>query len=135
MYTTAYVTELDALLEKAGKRGYLWHQFRVDQHGPEVLAGMFQWGDCADVVVLTDDASSHAYRTPVVPAVDVFAPSHVHWWYGRSEKVGMVWVMRALLTLPRPDERGGLPPLIAAPPDTGVPGGRIPVRMRRWSGR
>lgn len=135
MGTAVDVNELDALIERAGKRGFRWHQFRVDRYGPEVLAGVYPWQDCADVVVLTDDAGSHAYRTPTAAAIDVFAPSHVHWWYGSGEKVGMVWVVRALLTLPSPNERYGLPPLVPAPPGTGVPGDRVPVRIRRWLGR
>ena len=131
----ATVDELDVLIERAGKSGYMWHQFRVDRHGPDVLAGVFQWGVCADVVVLTDDETSHAYRLPTGPETDVFSPSHVHWWYGRSSNVGMVWVMRALLTLPRPDEPDGLPPLFPAPPHSGVSGERIPVHLRRRLGR
>ncbi len=129
------VDELNALIAQLGKRGYMWHHFRVDRHGPEVLAGVFQWNVCADVVVLTDDHDSHAYRTPTpTPIEDVFQPSHVHWWYGAND-VGMVWVLRALLTLPHPDEPLGLPPLRPAPSGTGVEGDRIPVRMRRWFGR
>lgn len=148
MGTAVDVHELDALIEEAGRRGFLWHQYRVDRHGPEVLAGVFQWGVCADVVVLTDETSSHAYRTPTDPAIDVFAPTHVHWWYGRSDHtvklpapdaslpgVDIRWVLRALLTLPTPYEPDGLPALIPAPPGTGVSGDRVPVRLRRWLGR
>jgi hypothetical protein len=119
--------ELDALIEKAGKLGFLWHQFRVDQHGPDVLAGVFQWRDCADVVVLVGETASHAYRTPIGPTVDVFAPPCVYWWYGGK----LVWVLRALLTLPEPDETGLALPLVPAPKGTGVPGERIPVRVSR----
>lgn len=79
MRTAVNVTELDALIARAGKAGYAWHQFRRDRHGPDVLAGVYRWRECADVVVLTDDETSHAYRTPTDAAVDVFAPSHVHW--------------------------------------------------------
>ena len=142
------MTELDFLIAEAGKRGYLWHQFRCDHQGPEVLAGVFQWDQCVDVVVLTDEKGTHAYRTPVELSGDVFAPARVHWWYGRSDGavgltganvalpgVGMVWILRALLTLPTPGEPGGLLPLVAAPQGTGVPGDRIPVRMRRWPSR
>ncbi|WP_460405012.1 hypothetical protein [Actinophytocola sediminis] len=142
------MTELDILIEEAGRRGYLWHQFRPDHHGPEVLAGVFQWDRCADVVVLTDEKGTHAYRTPTDPAIDVFAPAHVHWWYGRSDDtvklptvgailpgVCMVWILRALLTLPMPAEPGGSPSLIPAPKGTGVPGERVPVRIRRRVGR
>lgn len=137
----AHVTELDLLIEEAGRRGYLWHQFRLNEHGPEVLAGAFRWGRCVDVVVLADEKGTHAYRTPVDSAADVFAPVRVHWWYGRNGDtggppgVGMVWILRALLTLPTPSEPGGLPPLVSAPKGTGVPGDRIPVRLRRWLGR
>lgn len=142
------MTELDLLIEEAGKRGFLWHQFRPDQNGPEVLAGVFGWEDCVDVVVLVDEKGTHAYRTSADPKVDVFAPTHVHWWYGRCDGavglpeaglvlpgVEMVWILRALLTLPAPDEPGGLPPLVPAPKGTGVPGVRVPVRLRRWLGR
>lgn len=134
MCAAVNVNELDVLIERAGKTGYMWHLFRGDRSGPEILAGVFQWSECADVVVLTDDDTSHAYRTPTDVTTDVFAPTHVHWWYGGSSEVGMVWVMRALLTLPRPDEPDGLPALFPAPPDTGVPGARIPVRIRRRLG-
>ncbi|MPZ82529.1 MAG: hypothetical protein GEV28_19850 [Actinophytocola sp.] len=54
------MTEWDALIATAGKRGYLWHMFRMDWHGPEVVAGVYQWRDCADVVVLFDDQHAHA---------------------------------------------------------------------------
>lgn len=120
---------IDALVEEAGRRGYLWHLFRVDRHGPEVLAGVLRWPTCADVVVLIDDDASHAYRTPAVE--DVFAPAWVHWFYGLSAEVGMAWVLRALLTLPGPGEPGGLPALVPAPAGIGVPGGRLPVVIRR----
>ncbi|GAB3434188.1 hypothetical protein [Actinophytocola sediminis] len=123
--------ELDVLLEKTSKRGYLWHRFRDDQHGPEVLAGVFHWDNCTDVLVLVDEKSTHAYRTPTEPTIDVFAPTHVHWWYGQS---GMVWVLRALLTLPSPHEQNGLSALVPAPKGTGVPGDRVPVRIRSWLG-
>jgi hypothetical protein len=139
-------SELDVLLERASRRGYAWHRFRDDRHGPEVLAGVFGWDNCTDVLVLTDEKGTHAYRTPIAPTVDVFAPTHVHWWYGRSDDavlpgtgqvlrgVSMVWVLRALLTLPDPGEPGGLPAVMPAPKGTGVSGERVPVRIRRWLG-
>lgn len=142
-----HMTELDLLMTEAGRRGYLWHQFRTDQHGPEVLAGVFQWESCVDVVVLADEKGTHAYRTPADPMVDVFAPVYVHWWYGRSDDtvalprrgmalpgVDAVWILRALLTLPTPGEPGGLSPLTSAPKGTGVAGDRVPVRIRRRTG-
>lgn len=148
MGTAVGTTEFDVLIEKISKRGYLWYQFAEDDRGPRTVAGVFHWLDCADVLVLTDDRDSHAYRTPT-PIPDIFAPAHVHWWYGRADSavrqpgtalpgVGMVWVLRALLTLPRPDQPCGLPPLRLAPPGTGVSigtGDRAPVRVRKWLGR
>ncbi|GAB3452574.1 hypothetical protein GCM10027436_52320 [Actinophytocola sediminis] len=135
----AGICELDALIEKAARRGFMWHQFRIDRHGPEVLAGVFQWRACADVLVLVDNDRSHAYRTPTNPTTDVFAPMHVYWWYGGTTAepgktlpgVGMVWVLRALLTLPGPDEHGAQFSLIPAPKGTGVHGSRVPVRICR----
>jgi hypothetical protein len=122
MNITADVGDLDILLEMAGKRGYLWHMFRLDQHGPEVLAGVIRHRECADVFVLVDAAHAQAYRTP--SDTDIFAPGQVFWWYLASP----VWTLRALLTLPPPDEPGTLVP---APPGLGIPGDRMPVSMRR----
>lgn len=110
----------------------MWHLLRVDRYGPEVLAGVFQWPTCADVVVLIDDCASHAYRVPTDdPDVDLFAPTRVHWFYGLSVDVGIVWVLRTMLTLPRPDQPDGLPPLVPAPAGIGVPGERLPVVIRK----
>jgi hypothetical protein len=127
MNTTLDVTELDALLETAGRRGYLWHMFRTDRHGPEVLAGVCRHDGCADVFVLLDTEHARAYRTPTGPDIDLFAPTLVFWWYGASP----VWTLRALLTLPAPGAAGALVP---APAGLGIPGDRTPVRIRhrRW---
>jgi hypothetical protein len=126
------VDEIEALVDEAGRRGFLWHLFRVDRHGPEVLAGVLRWPDCADVVVLIDDRTSHAYRVPTRESgVDVFAPTWVHWFYGLSADVGMAWVLRALLTLPDPGAPGGLPAPVPAPAGIGVAGDRSPVMIRR----
>jgi hypothetical protein len=121
------MTELDALLEKAGKLGFMVHAFRADQHGPDVLAAAYQWEFCADVVVLVDDQRAHAYRVPTWDGVDVFAPTQVCWWYRGSA----VWTLRALLTLPDPGHPDSPGTLVPAPPGTGVTGDRVPVRMRR----
>lgn len=126
--SAAEATELDALLEKAGKRGFLWHMFRTDRHGPEVLAGVFQHVDRADVLVLTGHDHAHAYRLPTTGDTDVFAPTRVYWWYAATP----VWTLRALLTLATPDEPDAL---VQAPPGLGISGDRVPVRMRRWFGR
>ncbi|GAB3465267.1 hypothetical protein [Actinophytocola sediminis] len=139
--------EVDALLEKAGRRGFMWHQFRVDRHGPEILAGVYQWAGCADVVVIPGPANAHAYRTPTGPNTDVFAPSHVCWWYGDNTLLWrsrpdrppvishgsdtLVWTLRALLTLPAPTAPAAPTRLVPALPGTGITGTRVPVRIRR----
>jgi hypothetical protein len=82
------VTELDALLELAGRRGYLWYGF----------VGVCRHSGCADVFVLSDREHAYAYRLPTDVDTDVFAPALVYWWYAASP----VWTLRALLTLPEP---------------------------------
>jgi hypothetical protein len=127
MDAVASVTELDALLEKAGKLGFIVHMFRTDRHGPEVLAGVFQRSGYAGVFVFSSDEYAHAYRLPTDTDADVFAPTRVYWWYGASP----VWTLRALLTLPEPGQPDAPDTLIAAPPSLGIPGDRMPVRVRR----
>jgi hypothetical protein len=126
MDVAAGVTELDALLEKAGKHGYLWHLFRSDRHGPDVVAAVYRWDGCADVLVLLDDQHAHAYRMPTDEDTDLFAPTRIYWWYGASA----VWTLRALLTLPEPGHPNAPDTLVPAPPGAGIPGARMPVRMR-----
>lgn len=124
-------TELDVLLETAGKRGFMWHMFRTDRHGPDVLAGVFQHPGFADVIVMSSSEHAHAYRLPTDADTDVFGPTRVSWWYGASP----VWTLRALLTLTCPDEPQTSDALIPAPPGLGIQGDRVPVRLRRWFGR
>jgi hypothetical protein len=126
----ADVTEWDALLEAAATRGYLWHMFRTDRHGPEVLTGVFQHHASADVIVFSGAEHAHAYRLPTDGDTDVFTPARVYWWYAASP----VWTLRALLALPAPGKRGAPGTLLPAPPGAGVPGDRCPVRMRRRAG-
>lgn len=127
MDVAAGVTELDALLEKVGKVGFMMHMFRVDQHGPGVLAGVFQHAGCADVFVLSSGEYAHAYRLPTGAGTDVFTPTRVYWWYAASP----VWTLRALLTLPRPSHPDAPVMLVPMPPGLGVSGDRRPVRLRR----
>lgn len=123
--TLAGADELDALLDEAGRRGFLVHMFRVDRRGPEVVAWVFNWGGCADVFVLSGEEHAQAYR--VSTGADVFAPDQVLWWYRSSP----VWTLRALLTLAEPGRPDA--PVIPspAPPGLGVPGDRTPVRIRK----
>lgn len=126
MDVAASVTELDALLEKAGKLGFMVHVFHTGRHGLEVLAVVYQWKGCADVVVLFDGQHAHAYRMPTGESTDVFAPTHIYWWYSASA----VWTLRALLTLPEPGHPNAPNTLVPAPPGAGIPSDRTPVQMR-----
>lgn len=113
----ADVTEWDALLATAIERGYLWQVFRTDRHGTEVLAGVRHHSASADVIVLPGADVAHAYRLPAGADTDVFTPARVYWWYGASP----VWTLRALLTLPAPDDPGAPRTLHPAPPGAGIP--------------
>jgi hypothetical protein len=121
------VDELDALLEVAGKRGFVWHVFRANRTGPDVLAGVLQRPGCADVFVISDAECAHAYRMPSGPESDVFAPRDVFWWYGGNP----VWTLRTVLTLPEPGRPEAPAMLAPPPPGSGVLGDRTPVRVRR----
>jgi hypothetical protein len=104
------VTELDVLLMTAGERGYQWHTL-TGRHGSEILAGVCHHHGCADVFVFSDGEHAHAYRLPTGTETDVFAPIGVYWWYGANP----VWTLRALLTLPAPDQPDAPHTLIPAP--------------------
>jgi hypothetical protein len=129
MDTRADVSEFDLLLESAGRRGFLWHMFRPDRHGPDAIAGVFGHDRCVDVFVLTGGEHAHAYRSPTGPRDDIFAPGQVFWWYSGNP----VWTLRAVLALPEPGDHGAPDTLVTVPPGFGVPGARTPVRIRRRS--
>ena len=120
--------ELAALIEEVGKRGFMLHAFRVDQHGPEILAAVLTVDGCADVVILLGKERACAYRTPTGPGFDVFAPTQVYWSYASSP----VWTLRALLTLPPHGHPAAPRRLTDAPRGLGLPAeGRLPVRLRK----
>jgi hypothetical protein len=128
MDTAADVNELDALLGEIGKQGFLLHAFRVDLHGPEIVAFTRDYrGGVADVLLIFDEQYACAHRVPVAAGVDVFAPLRVFWWYASSP----VWTVRAVLTLAAPGHPGAPSTLTATPPGYGLPAeGRMPVRIR-----
>lgn len=120
--------ELDALLERVGKRGFLLHAFRVNLHGPEVIALVYDWGGITDVVVLHTEDYAAAYRTAIRPDIDLFKPTWVYWSYASSP----VWTLRSLLTLAPPGHPDAPNTLMDAPPGLGLPTeGRLPVHIRR----
>lgn len=123
--------ERDELLDRLGRQRFMAHAFRVDHHGPDILALVHDWGWTADVVILFDEAVACAYRTASGPGVDVFAPELVAWWYSSS----LVWTLRAMIALPQPGHPAAPNQLLAPPRGYTLPkAGRMPVRvrMRSW---
>jgi hypothetical protein len=120
--------EFAALIKEVGRRGFMLHAFRVDHHGPDILAAVLTFDRCADVVILLDEDHARAYRTPTGRNVDLFAPTQVYWSYASSP----VWTLRALLTLEPPGDPNAPGQLIDAPRGLGLPArGRLPVRLRK----
>ncbi|HEU5471099.1 MAG TPA: hypothetical protein VFV67_10630 [Actinophytocola sp.] len=126
------ITELDELLVRLGRQRFTEHAFRVDHHGPDILAFVRDWGaGTADVVILFDERVAWAYRTATGPDIDVFAPELVSWWYGSCP----VWTLRAVITLPGPGHPEAPNQLLNPPPGYGLPKtGRMPVRVRMRNG-
>ncbi|MDV6014101.1 hypothetical protein F8178_16655 [Haloechinothrix sp. LS1_15] len=90
-------SEADPLLGELGRRRWVVHLFgRRD--APWLLAAVFAWQTCADVVLLRGEHDATAYRVPTFPGTDVFAPELVSWQY----HAGAVWTLRVALTLPPP---------------------------------
>jgi hypothetical protein len=120
--------ELAALIELIGKRGFMLHSFQGDQHGPDVLAAVCEHAAAADIVIIFDEHRACAYRTPTGPTADIFAPSHVFWYYASSS----IWTLRALLTLAAPGHPDAPADLTPAPPGLGIPSEwRARVRLRK----
>lgn len=91
--------ELDELLGELRRRGGVLYVFGP-KHGPEVVAHVYQWPSCADVVILRGEDDASAYRVPTLAGADVFAPVLVSWQYHSTA----VWTLRAVLTLPPPGD-------------------------------
>lgn len=120
--------ELDVLMETIGKRGFLFHAFRGDRHGPELFAAVRDFGGCADVVILVDEDHACAYRTPTGPDIDPFNPSQIYWSYAASP----IWTLRALLTLAPPGHPDAPSGITDVPSGLGIPAtDRLPVRVRK----
>jgi hypothetical protein len=125
--------ELRVLLDELGRRRFLMHSFRADQHGPEWVAAVRDFGGRADVFLLLDAQRACAFRTPTGLDIDVLAPRAVFWWYMATP----VWTLRALLTLDPPDHPQAPHRLVEVPPGLGLPiDDRSPVQIRgrNWGG-
>ncbi|MEV6621023.1 hypothetical protein AB0M83_02445 [Amycolatopsis sp. NPDC051106] len=121
--------EVDYWLEKLRHERWILHLGGWDSRRPEWMAAHFAWQDCADVVIIRGEQSAVAYRTPADYRTDVLAPEHVTWVYGDDKSA--VWVLRAVLSLPRPGSPAEPRNLIPAPPACRIPlDGRTPVSIR-----
>jgi hypothetical protein len=123
------MTELDALMDWVGRRGYLIWQFQADhQAGPDIVAAVRDYGGIADVLILRSPDHACAYRMPTGSGIDVFNPEFVYWFYAHNA----VWTIRALITLPAPGQVDAPTTVMRTPPGYGIPAeARMPVSIRK----
>lgn len=125
-------SETDALLSELRRQNWTLYVFGP-QTSPEVVAAVFRWKTCADVVILRGENDATAYRVPTMLGADVFAPELVSWQYHSSA----VWTLRAVLALaPAGDARAPMAvlrpdPLCFLPPELDRP---VTVRPASPSG-
>ncbi|GAA0512178.1 hypothetical protein [Saccharopolyspora thermophila] len=91
--------EVDELLVELRRRGGVLYVFGP-KDGPEVLAHVYRWPSCADVMILRGEDDATAYRVSTLAGTDVFTPVLVSWQYHSTA----VWTLRAVLTLPPPGD-------------------------------
>ncbi|GAA4857112.1 MULTISPECIES: hypothetical protein [Saccharopolyspora] len=112
---------VDELLTELRRRRWVLYVFGP-RRAPEVVAATFHWTTCADVVLLRAEDDASAYRAPITPSTDVFAPDLVSWQY----RAPAAWTLRAVLTLAPPGEPDA--PLAVLRPE---PGCHVPMDLRR----
>jgi hypothetical protein len=95
-------TELQYWLEKLRHERWILHG-GPDLKRPDWLAAHYAWQDCADVVIIHSETAAVAFRTPTDEKTDLLNPDFVTWVY--SDDKSAVWVLRAVLSLPRPGYR------------------------------
>ncbi|MBB5158060.1 hypothetical protein [Saccharopolyspora phatthalungensis] len=92
---------LDGLLTELRRRQ--WTLIRWGpQDAPALLAAMFKWETCADVLILRNENHATAYRVPITGDSGVFNPQAVSYQYHHSP----LWTLRAILALPAPGNPG-----------------------------
>ena len=109
------------LLTELRRRKWVLYVFGP-QDGPDVVAAVFQWSTCADVLILRGEDDASAYRVPTFPDTDVFSPELVSWQYHAP----ITWTLRAVLTIDPPGHPGA-PMAILQP----APGCFVPMDVRR----
>ena len=92
------VLELQDLFGELRRRGWtliLWGP----RTSPSLMGAMFQWRDCADVLLVRSQHRATGYRVPTPRGGgEVFNPDVVLYQYHQSP----LWTLRAMLSLPRP---------------------------------
>ena len=127
----AGVLPLDELLtELRLRRWTLYRWGRADD--PELVAATFDWGSCADVLVLRRDETASGHRTLTFEGADPLRPAAVLFQYHAVA----LWTLRAMLALPPPGHPGApadvqTPHRLCGVPD-GLPRPLVirPLRMR-----
>ncbi|WP_019852983.1 hypothetical protein [Actinopolyspora mortivallis] len=93
--------ELKDLLNELRRRK--WTLIRWGpEHEPQLMAAMFRWQSCADVLILRSEEQASGYRVPTLDDRGIFNPDHVSYQYHASP----LWTLRAILGLPEPGQPG-----------------------------
>lgn len=115
------LSETEELLTELRCRKWVLYVFGPHD-GPDVVAAVFQWSTCADVLILRGEDDASAYRVPTFPDTDVFAPDFVSWQYHAPA----AWTLRAVLTLDPPGHPRA--PMAVLRPAAGC---AVPIGLRR----
>ncbi|RZS37898.1 hypothetical protein EV193_105458 [Herbihabitans rhizosphaerae] len=93
--------ELDDLLSELRRRH--WTLIRWGpQDAPYLVAAIFKWQMCADVLILRGETAATAYRVPTLDDAEIFSPTGVSYQYHHSP----LWALRSILSLPAPGAPG-----------------------------
>jgi hypothetical protein len=92
-----HTPDVEELLNELRRRRWMLYVFGP-KDGPDVVAAVFQWSTCADVVILRGEVDASAFRVPTFPDTDVFSPELVSWQYHAPA----AWTLRAVLTTDPP---------------------------------
>lgn len=87
-------SEVDALLDEMRQHGWESYVFGP-RDAPHAVGPAYRWKTCADVLVLHAEDDATAYRMPLCPDADMFAPGTVSWHYHATAD----WTIRAVLAL------------------------------------
>lgn len=109
-------SEVDALLDELRQQGWESYVFGP-RDDPSAVGMAYRWDTCADVLVLHAEDEASAYRMPLCPNADLFAPTSVSWHYHAPAE----WTIRAALSLPRPGTPDAPLAMLTPPPHCGVP--------------